>query len=272
LSPWFAESSTAPGHHRSRPTGAAERARLGSLLRPMTRWASLLAVQDHDTRLVQLARRLDTLPERSQLAATARQVAAVDARLAAADERRSDLSRGQQRLEDEIASLNERADRVDKQLYSGTVTNPRELLALQDDVASLRRRIGKLEDDELEIMMLSESVEAQRAELAAEHEQLESDMARLTGDLAATEGEITAELEAVRREREAAATEVRPELLAQYDALRSRHDGVAIARLVGATCQGCHLQLPAVEIARIRALGLDDVVHCDSCGRLLVRD
>ena len=245
---------------------------MGRVVRLVSRWESLLAVQGHDIRVVHLTRRLDTLPARSQLSAAARRVAAVDAQLAGVDERRGELSRSQQRLEDEIASLQERAARAEKQLYSGTVSNPRELLALQDDVASIRRRIGQLEDDELEIMMLSEPIDAQRAELWAERERLEAETQRLTDDLTAAEAEIAAELETVRSERDVDAARVPADLWAEYDTLRSRHGGVAIARLVGATCQGCHLQLSAVEIDRIRKLCADELVNCEACGRLLVRD
>ena len=181
-------------------------------------------------------------------------MAAIDAQVAAVDERRGELSRGQQRLEDEIASLNERAAQAEKRLYSGAVSNPRELQALQDDVASIRRRIGQLEDQELEIMELSEPIDAQRAELGVERERLEAETERLTVDLTVAEAEIAAELEAVRSERDKEAAGVPAELWAEYDRLRLRLDGVAIARLVGTTCQGCHLQLSAVEIDRIRRL------------------
>ena len=246
--------------------------RVGRVIRLVSRWVSLLAVQDHDIRVVQLARRLETLPARSQLSDTARQVAAVDAQAAAIDERRGELSRSQQRLEDEIATLHERANRAEQQLYSGTVSSPRELLALQADVASIRQRISTLEDDELEIMELAEPLDAQRAELGAERQRLEAETQRLTDDLTAAEAEIAAERETVRREREIDAAGVPADLWAEYDSLRSRHGGIAVARLVGATCQGCHLQLSAVEIDRIRKLGVDEPVYCEACGRLLVRD
>lgn len=219
-----------------------------------------------------MARRLDTLPERSQITAAARQVAAFDAEIAAIDERRGELSRSQQRLEDEIASLHERATRAEKRLYSGGVSNPRELQALQDDVASIRRRVGQLEDDELEIMELSEPIDAQRAELDADRKRLEAESKRLTDDLTAAEAEIASELETVRSERGKEAAGVPADLWAEYELLRSRLGGVAVARLVGTTCQGCHLQLSAVEIDRIRKLGVDEVGHCEACGRLLVRD
>jgi hypothetical protein len=238
----------------------------------MSRWESLLVVQGHDTRADQLTHRLATLPERAKLAEVGTQVAELDGRLAAVEERRGELSRSQQRLEDEVASLTERANQAEKQLYSGAVSNPRELQALQDDVASIRRRIGQLEDDELEIMELAEPVDAERSALAGERARLDSEIERLTGELAEGEAEIAAELDTERRARDEAAAGVPDELWAEYDTLRSQLGGIAVARLVGATCQGCHLALSAVEVDRIRKLPVDEPVHCEECGRLLVRD
>jgi uncharacterized protein len=237
----------------------------------MTRWDMLLAVQELDTHADQLVHRSQTLPVRGQLAALEEQVAAVDARIAEVDGRRAELGKAQQRLEDEVASLQDKAAQADKQLYSGTTNNPRELQALQDDIASIRRRINKLEDDELEVMEATEPVEAQRAELVAERDRLDQDAARLRAELAEAEAEIEAELRDVGQRREAAAAEVPDELWPEYDRLRAQLGGVAIARLAGSTCQGCHLGLSAVEVDRIRHLSPDEPVHCEECGRLLVR-
>lgn len=238
----------------------------------MSRWASLLAVQEHDTRADQLNHRIQTLPFRADLARLEDDVMAVDRQLADAQRRRDELARSQQRLEDEIASLTERANQAEKQLYSGAVTNPRELQALQDDVASIRRRIRQLEDDELEIMELVEPVDAERSDLVGRRDQLDAQGERLRAQLAEAESELEAELAEVQSKRSAAAADVPDDLWPEYDKLRARLGGVAIARLVGSTCQGCHLALSAVEVDRIRKLSLDEAVHCEECGRLLVRD
>jgi hypothetical protein len=238
----------------------------------MTRWDTLLVVQDLDTHIDQLEHRSATLPVRATLAEAEARLAGVDAQLAEVDGRLGDLGRSQQRLEDEIASLREKQAQADKQLYSGTTNNPRELQALQDDIDSIRRRIAKLEDDELEVMELTEPVDAERRALAAQRADLDAAAENLRVQLADEVGGIDAELVVERKARDQAAAEVEPDLLAEYEKLRkSRSGGIAIARLVGSTCQGCHLALSAIEVDRIRKLSLDERVTCEECGRLLVR-
>jgi predicted nucleic acid-binding Zn-ribbon protein len=107
--------------------------------------------------------------------------------------------------------------------------------------------------------------------MGAERARLEAERARVADELAESEAGITAELAAVRAERAELAAAVDAALWPEYDTLRSQLGGVAIARLVGSTCQGCHLGLAAVEVDRIRKLGVDEIVHCEECGRLLVR-
>ena len=121
-------------------------------------------------------------------------------------------------------------------------------------------------------MELSEPVDAELATLRAERERLEGETQRVTADLAEAEAAIDVALAEVRDERAAAAATVPEDLWTEYDELRSQLGSVAIARLVGATCQGCHLALPAVEVDRIRKLSPEEKVHCEECGRLLVRD
>ena len=237
----------------------------------MTRWDTLLVVQDHDTHIDQLVHRSETLPVRASLAEMEARIAEVDSRIAEVDGRLGDLGRSQQRLEDEIASLREKQAQADKQLYSGTTNNPRELQALQDDIDSIKRRIAKLEDDELEVMEATEPVDAERKALEAERADLDGKAGGLRAELTEAVAAIDAELASERSQRDAAAADVDAELLTEYEGLRKRAGGIAIARLVGSTCQGCHLALSAVEIDRIRKLSPEERVTCEECGRLLVR-
>jgi predicted nucleic acid-binding Zn-ribbon protein len=238
----------------------------------MSRWDTLLTVQELDTHADQLVHRSQHLPARAALVEIEGRLAKVDGDIAEVDSRLGDLSRSQGRLEDEIASLRMRAQQADKQLYSGTTNNPRELQALQDDIASIQRRIAKIEDDELDVMEATEPVDAEKAVLLARRQRQDDQAQGLRAELAEAEVEIEAELAGVREQRDIAAKAVPDELWPEYDRLRASLGGIAIARLAGTTCQGCHLGLSAVEVDRIRKLSVDELVHCEECGRLLVRE
>ena len=61
-----------------------------------------------------------------------------------------------------------------------------------------------------------------------------------------------------------------PALYERYELLRARLKGTGAARLIGNHCDGCHLELSAGEVERIRATTPDRVATCDQCGRILV--
>ena len=61
------------------------------------------------------------------------------------------------------------------------------------------------------------------------------------------------------------------QLLATYSDLRSGLGGVAVARLNGARCEGCHLEIPSAELEGVRRAPEDSLVSCPECLRILVR-
>ncbi len=237
----------------------------------MTRWDDLLAVQEHDTTIDQLLHRREHLPSRTELDEVMGELATLEAKAAELEESRHTFGREQQRLEDEITSLNERAAHHDKTLYSGTIGNPRELQALQDEIAALKRRISQLEDQELEVMEQIEPLDGELAGFAASRTTLDERGGALRAQIAEEEVAIEGELEQVRNERDQLAGGIEAELLTEYDDLRKRSGGIAIARLVGGSCGGCHLAMPAVDVDRIKKLPPEAPAHCEECGRLLAR-
>lgn len=237
----------------------------------MSRWDRLLAIQDHDTHADQLRHRSATLPAREVLAKLEAEAVVLDRRKAEADERLSVLNRSQSRLEDEVALLEDKVSRTDRQLYSGETNSPKELQALQDEIASLKTRISELEDEQLDVMEAREPVDAELGELEAERQKVSAGIDEQAQELASAEENIATELATVQQRRAELAAEVPDDLLASYEKLRGGLGGIAIARLVNGSCQGCHLQLSAIEVDRIRKLPADETVTCEECGRLLVR-
>ena len=95
---------------------------------------------------------------------------------------------------------------------------------------------------------------------------LASAEAALSSAVAEIDGQL-AELDAQRAVLRA---EIPPQVLARYDVLRAQL-GVAVARLVGSRCDGCHLDLSAVEVEAVKAVDPEELADCPQCGRLIVR-
>jgi predicted nucleic acid-binding Zn-ribbon protein len=231
----------------------------------------LLDLQANDTHADQLRHRHTALPERARLVELDAKRAATEAAVAEPRTQRDDLAREQKRLEDEVATVEEKVAHVDQQLYGGGVTSPKEAQAFQADLESLKRRQSQLEDQVLELMEQIEPLDAQLGDTEAALAALAAERAEVDASLTAAVAEVEAELESVVAAREGLIAQVPESLVAEYERLRPAMGGVAVAKLVGATCQGCHLSLAAAEVDEIRRRPADAIVHCPDCGRLLVR-
>lgn len=231
----------------------------------------LLEVQGHDTALDQLRHRRASLPERAQLAEVADELADLGLRTTALEARLADLDRQQRHREDALAQLESKMATVQSQLYSGAVTAPRELKALQDEADVLQRRRSHAEDEVLEVLTDREPLDAELAELAAHRIELDSAAAALRVVIVESEVDLDVQIDEQHKARAAVSARVDDELLAHYEKLRSALGGIGVALLANGRCGGCHLSLPATELDALRKLADDGIAHCEQCGRILVR-
>lgn len=231
----------------------------------------LLVVQEHDSAADRLRHKKETLPEQARLAEVEQEVAALNASMAEVGGRRDEVAGRQQRHEDELASVEAKIGDVEKRLYSGAVTAPRELQAMEADVASLKRHRSDIEDHVLEAMQEREPLDAELTTIEQQRSRLDAEADQLRRSIADQSKDIDAELAKALEARTAASSSIPEELLSQYERLRAKQGGVGAARLVNGRCSGCHLTLPATELDRIRHEDADAVFLCDQCGRILVR-
>jgi uncharacterized protein len=231
----------------------------------------LLVLQEHDTTAEQVRHRRLTLPQREQLAAHRQELASVEQQTVTVQGQRDEVARTQKRLEDEVASVEAKVVDVNTKLYGGSITSPRELQALQDDEAALKRHQTNVEDKVIEQMELAVPLDDDLERLQTRRADLERLVADTEVALTVAEAECDVELEAVLAERDGIAADLEPAQIEKYEQLRHDLGGIGVARLVGTNCGGCHLTLSAVELDRIRHAPAGEMVFCGECGRLLVR-
>lgn len=237
----------------------------------MTVFHELLRVQEHDTAADRLRHRRHTLPELAQLRAVEEELAGLEATLATVGAGAAEAARVQRRLEGELSLLEAKIAELDAKLYSGVVTVPRELQAMQAEGDAMRARRATLEDDVLEAMAAREPLDDEVAALERRRDELDREGARLRAAVAEAEADVDRELAAEIEARGAAASSIPEDLAALYEQLRAHLDGVGAAPLVNGRCGGCHLALPATEVDRLRKEPPETLVRCEQCSRILVR-
>lgn len=233
---------------------------------------ALITLQDIDTGIDQLRHRRSHLPERAELTAIDVETAGLKQAASQAGAALDEIAGQQALVEAELSSTEARVEAVNKRLYGGTVSVSRELQAMAADVETLKARASVLEDQVLEFMEQREPLDAALADLSGQSGSLAARRQVTAAALRAEEAVVDAELARLVAVRSEAAGSVAPDLLASYDQLRGHLGGVAVARLVGNHCDGCHLSLPAMELDRIRHLPAGELVTCEQCGRILVHE
>lgn len=230
----------------------------------------LLALQERDLALDRLRHRRVTLPERDALSSGETKTAALRAELDVLQAERDEASGEERKLGDEVQALATQAADAERRLYSGEVASPRELQALQADVEQLRRHQRAVEDRQLAAMERREPLDARVADFERELDALNAAAGTARDALSAAEAELDAAIDVENGEREGLAAGLADDLLTEYERARAKANGVGAARLVGMTCQGCHLTIPATEVDRIRKAAPGVFARCDNCGCILV--
>ena len=231
---------------------------------------ALLALQGIDTAIRQLEHRRANLPEQQALDEHEDTLRKVTTELATSKEELARVERAQARLEGEISAVDSRRKSEEGRMYSGQITSEKELAAIRGELSSLKGRKSDLEDQLLEAMERREELEALLTELSDRREELTGRVAELRGarDEAATD--IDAELATRADERRASAGELPDELVATYEALRDRKQGLAVVELQGRTCSGCRLELTAIELEETREQAKGGLPRCEQCERILL--
>jgi predicted nucleic acid-binding Zn-ribbon protein len=174
------------------------------------------------------------------------------------------------RNESEAAALGEKVKQLEERLYSGLITNVRELTAIETEHNTARRELARVDEAIAPSRSAAEEAGETYKRLKAELEQRQLEWATRRKELRKDRSRIGAEYKKIGAERASATDGISPLDLETYNALLPRMNGVAVVKVDRGVCQGCRVRLPIGEISRMQnASGL---VNCSSCGRILLTE
>ena len=169
-----------------------------------------------------------------------------------------------------LEDLNRRLSMHEQRLYNGTVTTPKELSTLQQEVQRLRGQKSRQEDITLEVMEAAESLQEMARQRAEALRIAEEVWARESAAIVARRDQ----LEGRRQELEAKRTQltggIDAELVSRYESIRRTKQGRAVSKIEQNSCQWCRVIVTPSELQRVRSS--TELQTCSNCGRILYYD
>jgi predicted nucleic acid-binding Zn-ribbon protein len=227
----------------------------------------LLELVDLDLSLVRNAGDKAKLLSATAISEANEKALALSDHLIDARNRVGDLELELKRSENDLELVESRIAKDNQRLSS--TSSAKDAQGIEHELNTLAKRKSELEDTELGIMEVLETVraelsEAEKAKAAAENEltQLRSALATNTAELDSARAELSSK-------RSALVGLIEPELAMAYQRKADRN--VAAGRLVGRECGACRLSITATNLEEILALPADEIAECPNCQAYLVR-
>jgi uncharacterized protein len=183
-------------------------------------------------------------------------------------ERLGEAEAERRRGEGELADHQEKQKKYQGQLRS--VQSSREYGAVLNEIDGVEKQIRGAED---RILSLDEEIENATKDLATREESLpretEEHEEKLK-DWRAAQRTIDEELASARAEIADLEKQIPARERAEFHRLIDKKGGLAIVRVVNASCSACHVKVRPAAMQTLKAGR--EVVYCDSCKRILYWD
>jgi uncharacterized protein len=230
--------------------------------------ALLLDIQAIDTKLQQLDHQAKSLPEHAALQRLAVENSELLVTLAEQKGVLEDARIELKRVESDVEVVEARITRDSARLQASS--SVKDVAALEQELAALKKRRSDLEEIELTVMEKVEQQDAVVGHLGEQAGNLQGRMADLEGIRDSSTRLLDEERADANARRAAFAAKVSDDLLALYEKQRQRY-GSGASLLRGGVSLASGVKLNENDMVAIRAAAPDDVVMCPDSSAILVR-
>lgn len=158
-------------------------------------------------------------------------------------------------------------EQSESSLYKGTISNPKELNDLQAEIASLKKLLSQIEENQLALMSEVEEIESKLAKASDEYDAVFKAAELDNGKLIEDRKNLLHNNEKLALEREVALKQISAESIAVYEKLRAAKNRIAVTDVVDEACSTCGSEITAANIQKAKTSAT--LSFCSGCGRIL---
>lgn len=169
-----------------------------------------------------------------------------------------------------LEELDHRLKLLEQRLYSGSITNPKELYAVQQETQHLRAQQSRQEEMTLEVMDATDTLREMAKQKSEALQRAEEAWTQFNASSVQRGEQLESKRQEVQARRDLFAGSIDAELLKRYETLKRSKQGRAVSRVEQSSCQWCRVILTPSELQRARVS--QDLQQCGNCGRILYFD
>lgn len=171
-------------------------------------------------------------------------------------------------LEGQMADSEAEQKKINEDLYDGSVSSPRELEIIQEQLATILEQYEQVQNELLALAGDKEIVEAESKAIDHGMQSLYQQFNQLKGQYTRIKINLEQELAAIRIDKKKILAKVDPAGLAWFEGRKAKFAGLPIGEIVeNQSCNGCHTLVPNVLVKEARQNPGE--IYCERCGRLL---
>lgn len=231
-----------------------------------TELSDLLDLQEVDLAIDRLLHQRESLPELAALAQARARLQVLESEYQGLHDELRRLERDEDKAEGELEILETKLKESETRLFAGGMS-ARETEQKRLEVQALRGQQDAMEGRVLAILDQLDPLREGEARVAKARDAVKAEVEKLEQIVTSAWKEIDAHIARREETKRELAAPIPGDLLDLYEQLRRSKEGVAIGRLEGGVCGGCHL---ALSLPEQREASEWDPPRCIHCLRLLV--
>ncbi len=228
--------------------------------------AALYRLQVLELDILERAKRIKAINAQLEDDAALREAEAED------EEAQAALEEAEARVRDmelEIAAGLDKRQGAETRLYSGEVTNPKELQDMQMEVEALTRRKSVLDDELLKLKSERDELRAKADDTEARCSQVREKHELESKELLDEKETLTDTVNQLLTRRKSSVAAIPQQAFQTYNSMRAAKSNRPVAVLKEKACTICGIEQNYIVITAINRG--EELVNCQNCGRILIR-
>jgi len=230
----------------------------------------LIELSLFDQKISRLSNQKQNHPQLRKITELTARLPSIEASIVENDSQINEKKKELARAEVDVENITKRVKKDNERLNSSE-TSAKDLTQIQHEIGTLKNKQKELEEVEISILEIIEDLEHKKRGLQEISTQVKDEISQLNTLIKYDFSRANSEIAVFTTNRNEVVSKIDKSLVELYEKIRLEH-GIGAGMFSHGTCSSCQIQISPAEISKINALDPEEVIRCENCRCILVRN